>query len=838
MVRLAMKMAAQRITALLAVACAVLGGAALVTATGVISESGLRSHLPPGRLAGADVVVTAPQTARVGGDLPLALPERAPVPAGVAERLGRVPGVETVVADVSFPAALVVQGHVLPGEAGHGWSSTTLLADPRIEGSAPNRPDEVAVDSAAGISVGDPVEIVAAGRPARYRVSAVVSGAAGGIYFADTTAAGLAGRGTAAPDRTGSAAQPGLSAGPDLVGLRAAPGQADRVASAVRAELRGTGLTVATGSTRGDAAAPEAGAARQLLLLIAGSLAGIILIIIGFVVAGALGVALSGQRRDLALMRAVGATPRQIRRLAAGQALTVTAVALVPGVALGYPLAGQFGRLLARLGLLPDGLPLSLSPLPAIAAVLLLGLVVGVSAVSSAWRLSRMAPTEAVAESRTEPRALSPVRTTAGMLLMFGGTALSVVPLLVRTPVGAATTSMAGILGAVGLALAGPALVRRAGDALGKRLPRRASAPTWLAVANVRGYVLRVGGVVASLAMVLVFVLTYALTQTTVQAAADRETRAGTVAQHTIAAPALGGVPVGLEDEVRSTAGVEAVSSLTTTTVLWPYRMFGEEDVESHTAMVLTPAAADVLDLGVTGGSLQGLTGATIAVGSDVAGSRDAEVGRTVALVLGDGARVEAKVVAVYDRELGFGPLVVSRDLVAGHTSTGLDASLLVRADSTDALTALVAGRPGLTLGSARPEASDTPPEAWINLALVVVLLAYLLLSIANKLVAATAQRRTEIAVLRLSGTTPRQVRAMIRREAALIAAGALVLGLALAAVPLALLGIGFLDRPWPAGPVWLLPAAVLTVVVTAFLTMELPARRALRVPPAEALRV
>lgn len=198
---------------------------------------------------------------------------------------------------------------------------------------------------------------------------------------------------------------------------------------------------------------------------------------------------------------------------------------------------------------------------------------------------------------------------------------------------------------------------------------------------------------------------------------------------------------------------------------------------------------------------------------------------------------------AVYSRSLGFGPVVVSRDLAIDHTTTRLDQTILIRTDDSatarDNLAALAASRPGLSLEPADTTGaglSDAPPEVWVNLATIAVLLGYLLLSIANKLTATTAQRRTEIATLRLNGTTPRQIRAMMRREAALIAAAALVAGLAVSAIPLALLGIGFLDHPWPAGPVWLLPAIALTVVSIAFLTIELPTRRALRTSPAAAL--
>ncbi|MGW2295343.1 FtsX-like permease family protein [Streptomyces violaceorubidus] len=843
MLHLALRMAAHRITALLAVACAVLGGAALITTTGVLAESGLRSQPPPGRLGGADVVVAAEQEFHPSGDLPLALPERATVPAALVDRLAGLPGVTAAVGDIGFPAALVDgRGRPVPvardpGTAGHGWSSTRLLAGARIEGRAPSGAKTVAVDAAAGLAVGDRVRVVANGRPAAaYRVSALVDapGEEGGVYFADRTAAALAGRDTGGGPRAGTV---------DLIGLRAADGAGARVAAAVRAEVAGTGLKVTTGADRGDAVAPGVGSARSLLVLLAGSLGGIVLLITGFVVAGALGVTIAGQRRDLALMRAVGATPKQIRRLAAAQSTVVAVIALVPGVAAGYLLAERFRDLLADRGVLPEELPLFVSPLPALATLLLVVAAVRLSARCAAWRTSRMPATEAVAESHSEPRAPSRGRTTAGGLLILGACALSVVPLLSRTVLGASVTSIAGILAAIGLAMSGPALVRSAGEAVVRRLRPGTAAPTWLALSNVRAYALRLSGVVGPLAMGVVFVLTYVLAQSTVQAATAEDTRTGTLAQYELTAPSLGGLPEGTLSAVRDLPGVRAAEPAGTSTVVWEYQELGEPAVESASAMILAPGARDVVDLGVTDGDLDRLTGATVAVSGEAARTRGAGLGERVRLVLGDGARVDARVVAMYERGLGFGPVVLSRELAAGHTTTGLDRRVLVRTDGTReagrALAALAAGRPGLAVASTAPEATgaDTPPEVWINLAVVVVLLGYLLLSIANKLVAATAQRRTEIAALRLVGTTPRQIRAMMRCEAAVIAAAALVSGLLLSALPLALLGQGFLGRPWPAGPAWLLPAVAATVVLTSYLTIELPTRHALRTPPAEALR-
>ncbi|WP_210585266.1 FtsX-like permease family protein [Streptomyces sp. GESEQ-35] len=838
MLHLAVRMAGHRITALLAVACAVLGGAALITGTGVLAESGLRSQLPTGRLAGAEVVVSSDQNYHPAGDLPIALPERGTVPAELVDDLSRLPGVTKAVGDIGFPAALVdARGQVVPAEepqtAGHGWSSTQLLTDSRVDGDEPAA-GEVAVDTAtaraAGVEVGDRVRIVAVGRPAAdYRLSAVVDAPGAGILFADTTARQLSGGDTV-----------------DLVALRTEPGAEDEVAAAARDKVQGTGLTVSTGADRGDVESPGAGAARSLLILLAGSLAGIVLLIIGFVMASALAVAVGGQRRDLALMRAVGATPKQIRRLAATQATLIAGVAMVPGVALGYLLAGRFRDLLVDRGVLPDALPLTLSPIPAAATILLLGAAVQVSARGAAWRTSRMPATEAVAESRSEPRNPSKLRTRAGLLLIVAATVLSAAPLLSRTVLGSTATSLSGILGAIGLALAGPALVRGLGDTAARRLRPGVSAPTWLAVSNIRGYAMRLAGVVSALAMAVVFVLTYTFTQTTVMAATEQDVSTGTLAQQRLTAPGLGGLPADALSAVRDTDGVRAAAPVSSTTVVWPYKMFGDDAVESATAMILTPDARSVLDLGVREGSLDRLTGDTVAVSSEVARMRGAELGRIVRLVLGDGTRVEAEVVAVYDRGLGFGPVVLSHNLAEGHTTAGLDQSILVRTDGTDTaernLAATAAAQPGLVLeptdnGDA-DSLSEAPPEVWINLAVIVVLLGYLLLSIANKLVATTAQRRNEIATLRLNGTTPRQILAMMRREAAVIGAAALITGVLLSVIPLALLGIGFLDRPWPAGPPWLLPALAVLVVGTAFLTVELPTRQSLRTAPADALSV
>src|SRR3569833_1765956 len=160
MLHLALRMARYRIAALVAIACATLGGAAFVTGSGVLAESGFRSHAPVGRLAGADVVVSAGQSYQAeGGEPAIALPERARVAGDLTGRLARPPGVTAAIGDVSFPAA-VLDRHGAgapagdPRTAGHGWSSTGLLEPARITGTPPAGPGEVAVDRRPAAAAG------------------------------------------------------------------------------------------------------------------------------------------------------------------------------------------------------------------------------------------------------------------------------------------------------------------------------------------------------------------------------------------------------------------------------------------------------------------------------------------------------------------------------------------------------------------------------------------------------------------------------------------------------------------------------------------------------------
>lgn len=76
----------------------------------------------------------------------------------------------------------------------------------------------------------------------------------------------------------------------------------------------------------------------------------------------------------------------------------------------------------------------------------------------------------------------------------------------------------------------------------------------------------------------------------------------------------------------------------------------------------------------------------------------------------------------------------------------------------------------------------------------------------------------------------------MVRKEAALLSTMALAAGLAVSALPMSLLGLVFLDRPWPQGPLWVIPAIIAVTALIACLATMTPTRRALREPPTRVL--
>ncbi|MEU9044334.1 MULTISPECIES: FtsX-like permease family protein [unclassified Kitasatospora] len=251
------------------------------------------------------------------------------------------------------------------------------------------------------------------------------------------------------------------------------------------------------------ARAPVAGPG---VMVIAAAFGEIAVLVALFVVANALGFTLRQQHRDLALLRTVAATPRQVRRVIRAQVLGTVLLAAVPGCAVGLLAARAFLTALQRRGMAAPGLHVPGSPVPMLVA-LGVALLVGMAATAvAARRITRPAPAVALTEGTGGPRGTGVLRLLAGAAVLAGGVLLLRLA-ATRPPGELDKAGQASLLGSlvllVAVALLGPLAARALAAVLG--VPVRALVPRagWLADANLRGYAARLSSAVVPVALLV-----------------------------------------------------------------------------------------------------------------------------------------------------------------------------------------------------------------------------------------------------------------------------------------------------------------------------------------------
>jgi putative ABC transport system permease protein len=231
------------------------------------------------------------------------------------------------------------------------------------------------------------------------------------------------------------------------------------------------------------------------------------------------------------------------------------------------------------------------------------------------------------------------------------------------------------------------------------------------------------------------------------------------------------------------------------------------------------PLGAGEVALGVQGAALLGAT-----------------PGDTVTIVLADGSTLSRQVSATYERGLGFGEVLLPLAELQRATASGLPPAVAVTvADDATAedvaarIRLLTAGQPGLevTRSPVLAAPSAATGEATFQILLLAILFGYIAITVVNSLVTATLAQRSRLALLRLVGATPAQLRRLPRAEAMFVATTACVAG-TLAALP-GLSGMAYSlsnhERIVPAiGPVAYAVIVTLTFALVAGAT-ALPAR-------------
>jgi putative ABC transport system permease protein len=815
MLRLAVLSARGRYGAFTGALVALFAAAVLSMAWGMQLESILRTHAPVERYAAATAVVTGQQEAGTGHDVLLG--ERARVSSALVARLAAVPGVRAATGDLSVPGLLGGKPVVA-----HGWGSAALTPYALSAGRPPAGPDQVvtsypaALGARLSLAAAGPartVTVVGVARP-RYPVTQQTA-----IFLTDAEATRLAGH-PGRVDAIGVLTGPGFDAGR----LRAAAG----------------GAQVLTGSARGAAEYPELERTRTTLIPVTAAFGGLAMFIAIFVVASTLGLSIQQREREIALMRAVAATPGQIRRLIAWEAVIValagSAAGIWPGIVLGRAIAHG----LMSHGITPPNDVLHYDWLPAAAAIGG-GVVTALLAVLAAGRrAARVAPTLALTDAAAEPRLLGPGRITGGLVALAAAVPLFAVSATTTDPsTAAATSEINAVFLVVAAAFFGPVVAYAVARLLAPALTALSPVGGFLAAANLGAATRRFSSASTPLMLTIALSCTFFFGSTTIEHATSQQQRAALTGQLAITG-AGPGLPAAALADTRATPGVRSAVALTSTT-LGPG--LGAADIIP--GQILTGGQGGGLDAGVIAGSLSALHGDAIALGRHRADAAHARVGDRVAIMLGDGTRTGATVVAIYTRELAFGDALLAPELAAGHQTIPLLDEILIR---TDQPAAVVAGRlralaqryPGLHVGDSAAlvtaNAASDELNNWLGPFFVAMIFAFTSIAVLNTLIMIALRRRRELALLRLTGATTRQVRSMARWEAILIITIGLGTGLAIAATALlplshALTG-GF--RPYaPAG--WL--AAILGVsALLALVALSVPTRQALRARPVEAI--
>ncbi|ROZ49897.1 ABC transporter permease [Rhodococcus sp. WS3] len=800
----------------IAVFVSVFCAALLTCALGVLLESGVRGGVSPHLYAGADAVVSAPQALAVKEDADQPFAERVLLDSDVVHKLDALDA--TVVPDISVPVS-TADGVVLDA---HPWRTAQLAPYSLTEGRAPQNSNEVVSTTSA--AVGERITL-----------------AHGGIVDEYTVV------GTADSDSEASPDRPALVFLEDQEAQRLWPhhGSVTAVgviapegvnAAALASEaLSGTDAEISAGTARGGIEFLDAGAARTQLIALCASFAGLALMVAMFVVSSTLSLSINARRREFALLRAIGATTRQIHTMIGREVLLVATAAATLGLIPGFLLAKVLGAQFASAGVIPPDFALVYSPIPALGAFVICVLTARGAAAVAARRPAKLEPTEALRESERGPAELSRPRIVTGAVLGVLGLSMSVLPAFLPGEAAAAGAGSSALLLIFSVALLGPLLVRAIIRAVGGPLRRSTRAPRVLAAANAESHSRRLSSAIVPLALAIALGSVQFFSQSTVAAEATDQSIKGVTADLIVGAPA--GIAPALVDSVRAIPGVSGANPVVRSQVL-PVTSGDEAGaaVTPISAQGIDAAhAASTLDLDVVEGDLADLTDDTVAVSSDGAFALGARVGGRIDLHLGDGTVIHPLVVAKYGRGLGFGDVTLPVDTLRTHSTDALIDTVLVRAEpgrinevqqSLQSFSSISAMNQD-QFGAAG--ADERRMQSWVSILAVLVLLGYLAVAVVNTLVAATAERAREFALLQLVGARTSQVRAMMRIESVMVVGIAIVVGTLIAIPPLVGIAIAVSGAPVPTVSPAVYGSIVAVTAALGFLSIAVPTRGALR---------
>jgi len=811
---------------------AIILGVSFFVGTGVLTstvEDSLNNSIGEA-FTEVDTVVRSSESIEVGG-----FEIRSQVPAELADEVAQVDGVSETAASMRGYAQIVGRdGKVLDGQAyGTNWIEGEGNPYELNDGAAPTGPNEIVVDTGSlekgDFAIGDEVRVLPLPEnqlftivgSATYGTDSELAGSENLVAFDFDTAAGVFG-----------------SSNVEFIVAQAADGVTpEALVENLNAANLTTGDGVALESISGEALGEEfQDLIGTFTSIISTALSVFALIALGvgvFIIYNTFTILVAQRSREMALLRAIGSTGRQVRTAVLVESVAIGLLASLLGSIAGIGLGWVVVQVLDSFGL-----PIS-GALSIPAGTLGIGMVIGtIITVASAYLPARSAskvpPIAALRDVATGESPVGRMRPILGAVgATFGAVAVGI------SLAGGSVYWLAGAAVAIIVALLvlGPTLVKPMSLALGSPLAAARGMVGELSQQNASRSPKRTANTTAALMVGVLLVsaasVFAASLSSSIQAQLGEQVTADTVIQVDGSASQVGGgLPLTTAEQVAELPGVEAVTPLRSA--------FGEIDEEFTNISGVAPTqVADTMNLDVLTGSLDELGPDTIATNDT-----DFAIGDTVSVQFQQ-STADLTVVATYDAAELAGPWVVSTEVLDANVSQSLDSLLLIatdgQAETVSAVEGVVASSPIAEVVTAQEYVDDQASSIDLLLNLLYGLLGISVLvavvGIVNTMSLSIMERTREIGLLRAVGMTRRQIRSSIRYEAGIVAIMGTALGLAVGTF-LAWLGVQAIGDALPEFAIpWttLVIIAVLGMLCGVFAGV-MPARRAAKMNVLEAI--
>jgi len=692
-----------------------------------------------------------------------------------------------------------------------------------IAGGPPVTPDDVVMDAGTAqkydFTVGRTVRILSAGPPRTFTITGITEFGTANNLAGATLAAFTLPTAQAITQSVGKL---------DAINVVTAPGASKAAVQQAIARALPPGAEVVTGQT---VANENTSSINQSLSFFSTALlvfAFISLFVGAFTIYNTFSIIVGQRTRELALLRIVGASRRQVFGSVLAEAAITGLVSSVIGLGLGVLAALGLQALLRGFGVtLPPG-SLVFEP-----RTVLVGLAVGVgvtvlSAIGPARGAVRIPPVAALDDRQSAASASLRRRFIWGTAVALIGAVLLGLglakPAIQLVGIGAAALF-------IGVATLSPALARPLSSVLGRPLPRLLGVAGKLGRENSMRSPRRTAQTAAALMVGLALVSAMAVFGASLSKSATSSANQAISADLIVTATGSGE----LSNSAAATAS--AVPGVTATSAVYQGRFEFQNSLTSLTA-VSTNHLADTVILRMTAGTPAALAAGEMLIDSTTATSKHLSVGDPVHARFTKTGPAVLRIGGIYQANALIGSYLVSAGFFLAHFPLQPPGALLLRTTGSavnSAVTTALAPYQNLQVQTRaqfeQAQVSSVNQLLGLVYALLGLAVIIALIGIVNTLMLSVFERTREIGLLRAVGMRRRQVRAMIRSEAVILAIfGAIVgivigtvLGLALVA-SLRQQGITETSVPVTSLLIFLLLSALLGLVAASW-----PARRAAR---------